>query len=230
MDNMEDVMLRIFFVNCTLVSLLLLPFTARANLLSLDLNAFGDGLITFDTTTDLQWLDLSQTAGWATNNLVSEFGVGGAYEGWRYATVFEWQHLIQEGGLQPGVTAHNPSDPGLTYTAADLQAMLYLLGAPGYSGETINFVSQGSVGTTWNDYFGPGGPAYATWNLSPDLTFNGNGDFYVGSYDETWDPAVANPYGHYLVRTSVPEPASLTLFGLGLAGLGILRRRKASIR
>jgi len=220
-------MIRKYCVNFTLVSLLLLSSTAHASLLSLDLNTVGDGLITYDTSTELEWLDLSQTAGWTTNNLVGEFGAGGAFEGWRYATIFEWQHMIQEGGLQPG-GIHDPSDPSLTYTAADIQAMLYLLGAPGYSGETVGFVSAGSVGTTWTEYFGISGPVYASWNMSPDLTFGPGGAFYVGSYDENWDPAVANPYGHYIVRTSVPEPASITLFGLSLAGLGILRRRKVS--
>ncbi len=39
----------------------------------------------------------------------------------------------------------------------------------------------------------------------------------------------ANPFGasqEYIVVNSVPEPATLTLFGLGLAGVGFMRRRK----
>src|SRR5215831_1623366 len=68
------------------VLLLSLPSTpGRAALTSMDLLAPGDGLITRDTATSLDWLDLTPTVGLSFNQVAG--GVGGwTGLGFQYAT------------------------------------------------------------------------------------------------------------------------------------------------
>jgi hypothetical protein len=53
----------------------------------------------------------------------------------------------------------------------------------------------------------------------------------VAVWNAPLQPGVANVQGDYsetfVVRSGVPEPGSLALLGLGIAGLGALRRRTA---
>ena len=52
------------------------------------------GNITRDTTTGLEWLDVTETVGLSFNDVQSLMVSGGEFEGWRYATTFEFEQLI----------------------------------------------------------------------------------------------------------------------------------------
>ena len=62
----------------------------------------GDGLLTYDPATGLEWLDLSYTTNRSYNDIVSQLEPGGEFEGFRYASIAEitalWDHL---GGVRP---------------------------------------------------------------------------------------------------------------------------------
>ncbi len=59
--------------------------------LSINANAalINNGTYTTDSATGLDWLDLSLTNSMSYDQVSSQFGVGGLFEGYRYATVAE---------------------------------------------------------------------------------------------------------------------------------------------
>lgn len=57
---------------------------------------------TLDTSTNLEWLDLSTTRGLSFNTVNEMISTGGSLEGWRYATLGEIEEFWAEFGVQPG--------------------------------------------------------------------------------------------------------------------------------
>lgn len=82
-----------FHIGCLLICAVFLSPICRAEIISLD-SPFGEDTITYDTDTGLQWLDVTVTQGLSYDNVTAEMVVGGAYEGWRYATVQEFDQLV----------------------------------------------------------------------------------------------------------------------------------------
>lgn len=82
-----------------------LTLSLSANAVIVDL-----GNITRDTATGLDWLDVTKTRGRSYNQVTAQMVIGGAYEGYRYATMAELDQLI----INFGYTAINT---GCAYTA-----------------------------------------------------------------------------------------------------------------
>ena len=199
-----------------------LPVRADAELISLDWMTTGDGLITQDTVNGLEWLDVTQSVNRSFNDVSSQFDVGGAFEGFRYATLAEWEDFIGEAGI--------PCCGGSSTRFDPVQALQDLIGVTFLTSNSllIEAVTDGLLdhGTATLD---------ATTLLNPQGPFGVFPTTGSASHSSAPSPDSVSPFtGSWLVRvagsgttpTSVPEPSTFTLLGMGFAtALGLRRRR-----
>jgi hypothetical protein len=193
------------------------PSVAQAALISVDYAASGDGLITRDTATGLDWLDLTETAGLSYSGVLSTSFV--TMDGFRYATETEVGQLFTNAGGSPTAT--------VVFTSGNFEPARLLLNLMGCTSFLFTAPCDGA-GEDWSaamlaggiqagiidaQYVDDTGILTTNWASLPDQNVSLRADV-----------------GAFLVRspTPVPEPASLSLLGLGLgvAGAAVRRRRK----
>lgn len=207
---------KIFFV----CSFALITLSANATLISKDLSSVGDGLITLDSDTNLEWLDLSQTAGRSYNDISSQLGVGGEFAGWSYVDGFSPSMrslLTQSGFIWPsGAEVLHDFRPGDPNFANAWNTFTSFLGESNQPGTIFGMVLLNHPTTPGSD----------------QINYFHMASFGVVRFENAeWTTNQALPQmASFLVRPStVPVPASIWLFASGLFGLVTVRRRASKI-
>jgi hypothetical protein len=193
--------------------------SAQAALIKADWHSNGDNLIVRDTSTNLDWLMLTETNGMSYSHVITQLGVGGMFEGFRYASSAEVVSLFANNfsiDLSYG-SVHSPNnivDPGIELAATTL----------------------GNIANEWNAVY-PFGVAGIVPEIHvspfPMRQYIGAMDaLNIYGYNIYWDAVEhgiqeshSQTYiGSYLVRP-VPIPGAVWLLGSGLVGLLGLRKK-----
>jgi len=218
------------------IALLLAAPLASANLVSRDLLARDDGLLTLDTATGLEWLDVSLTKGLSVNEVLGGAG-GWLGAGFHYADFGDLSALFTDGGLKPLSDDAPFGSIGYLYALNGEGSagfnMAAVLGPTDVFLDTGRLITGGYVAPTpcdtWHssicDSTDPRYTGSYTYSVrlqaSRDSSHIVVSDGPVPLYQEAW--------GNWLVREAaqpVPEPGTTALMALGLAAIGLTRRKK----
>ena len=115
------------FISFVLFAAFAVVNSAAGELVEANWQAADDGKITFDTETGMQWLDLTESTDLTVAEVSAEFGSGGDFEGFRYATSTEVGEFYTNAGLSGFGTTENfvdgDSNAARIAAAEALQAM-----------------------------------------------------------------------------------------------------------
>lgn len=188
-----------------LLLLLFIP-PARAALIQADLLAPGDGLLTRDTTSGMEWLDLTPTIGITYNAVIAGFGGFTTTHGFSVARQADTVTLFANAGLTP--VSGSSTDPG---TIAAGTALVDLLGCTSSCAG-----SPGAYGFADLDAFSIGVGTVPALVVDPgvNVAWDADGGGIVGK-------AVSAPgRGVWLLRpTVIPLPSAALLFAPAFAML-----------
>ena len=167
----------------------------------------ADGMnITRDTTTNLEWLDLTITLGSSFIDTSTQIASGGSLEGFRYATTSEVLTLWSNFGFSPG--SGGGFNPGITDAVSFLgNTSTGVYSATGFFDDSDSGTDVSHVG--WARAFNH--PTWGSWQA----------DCFIDNHTRSIPKSES---GSYLVR-SVPEPSSFSLFAMLLPFAANRRRR-----
>lgn len=195
-----------------LLMALFLHTSSQAAIISTDLATQGDALLTRDTLTGLEWLDVTATQGQSVDAVLAGFGDYTGSYGFRHATRDEMETLWSNFGL---IVQYSASDQVQRDLAANFVATLGETQANNRHTITYGFYDLQLNGN---------------WRVSQVHAGINSADAYT-NYSVTAQPTDTSlaGVGHYLVRestasVSVPGTGVILLGGMGL--LGITQRRK----
>ncbi len=175
---------------------------AQAKLLEVDLNTPGDALVTRDTDTGLDWLDLTESIGLSFDQVEADVG-GFISDGWRHATGAEVCALFAAADAEP-----SPCPGGFvnSFGALTLKSLL---------GQTFHFANDHSAFGLYDDGdpSGPGGVGFAQASIGLGSSATSVRD------DQRGSNLASSTEGNFLVR---PSPVSMPIGPYSRAALVIL--------
>lgn len=196
--------------------LLGITVASHASLVSKDLSLLGDGQLTYDSSTQLSWLDLTNTKWIGYDDILAGYGGYTTTLGYRYATGSEVATLLIDAGITEGRSTN-----GDIVNINNTRNLIYLLGITYSDGHTYlanGYISDPTPGVK-------AGAALAVNDIGEYDAFSSILITAIPNYFES------TGFGSFLVKdvSNVPIPGATWLFGSALVGLVSFSRRKALV-
>jgi hypothetical protein len=178
-----------------------------------DDSRYGAASIVRDTSTGLDWLNLTKTVNLSYNTVFGNLVLGGTFEGFRYANLPEIRAFFADANI-PNIDQD---------TNANFQPVSDLLGKIGTLAQ--GFSSASSLALNAQSLM-PG-----THSLS-DMRINSTNNLIGGAITAInlqWPDDTPSNIGSFIIRQTppVPEPSTFTLLGLGVLACGWCRGMRA---
>lgn len=206
------------FLSTFLVFAALLSTSATLHAAPVDF--IDNGISTTDKLSGLEWLDVSETSGRSYNDVSSELGAGGEFEGWRYATSSELLTLVSNWTGQIITATHQVLFPEGEGSIDGLVSLLGPTSSDFFSSDENAFVK----GILADPIGGWHHQAAFLFNL--DLNEE-DADFIFANAGPYSDYFTDSTYGSFLVRdaqiSAIPLPPAILLFASAVGLLGLLR-------
>ena len=220
-------LIRMAFAAVLLTGLSVLSLSARASAVLVN-----DGVYTYDPSTHLDWLDVTQTLNLSYNDVLNNVGTSYVAEGWHYATANDLVTFYTDAGLPMG----GQRDMFRTSQDADFNnvaiAMLNLYNLIGIADSGVTAVDQ------WyqtEGFFGPldvsGKPGQGGLALdlrTDDIDSGLSAIIDAGILDAD---TRSTGFGSWLIRNDpnvavTPLPGALVLFASALTLMTVVARRR----
>lgn len=204
--------------------------SVHAAIVSADDAVFGVDSVTIDDA-GLEWLDLTKSTNRSYNTVLGQFGAGGEFEGWRYATTTEVRALY----ISAGAPASFVNGPQGTTNETWIAHLLDLWGITTNPGDPLATppTPPGLFHPGSNAITGTGFNNKITAGLAIDAFPSTTIDFASTEVETVNRDLRRANLGSALVRAdplpAVPVPAAVWLFGTALIGLIGFGKRKARI-
>ena len=195
-----------------------LSFSANASLIA-------ESNYVVDTAQGLDWLRWDETNNRSYNDVASNFGIGGDFEGWTYATASQAETFLANFGFSNySTTAQRSSEDSFN----ELTGLMGIESTSTQSWIYGMVETSGTKATTYSHYFYSwmSVPEFKIFNLNKTYTAGFLGSFLVR--DTSYVPPTTSPMILPISNpTQVSEPATAMLMLLTLGGLfGLKRLRK----
>ena len=194
------------------------PRNTSAELLGVDLIGTGDQLLTRDTTTGTDWLDLTATLNLSARDILADIG-GWQSLGFVHATTMDVRTLFLNSD-PPNIVINTGANPLSPSNVRGAQRLLNLMGItfPGPSPNDFDILGNGIAGA--------GEPGVSLVHFADyGTTTDGTRGFFFVPDGIAPDTFRDTQVGNFLIRP-IPEPSTVWLLATGMVFLSLGARKR----